>query len=124
MYNLVIPNHIGFTMQVSAYKIVSLYGIDALPSFWSIDNEMEIQQARADWEFIHQGLFLLTEFNDGNEKFEVIYNRQDMEAFNSQTGSDVTQNYQIEIVKILLKVDDLRSKFDLHRSALIGFLNR
>jgi hypothetical protein len=111
-------------MQVSAYKIASLYGIDALSHFWTINNEMEIQQARADWEFIQQDLFILAEFNDGNEKFEVIYNRQDLEAFNSQTGADVTKSYQIEIVKILLKIDDIYSKFDMPRTALVGFLNQ
>lgn len=88
-------------MQVSAHEIVKSFGIDALAKFANDNNTAEIAQCREDWTFTTVKTVCLEAFNDGNNIFEIVFSFQDMKAYRTDSGADVTADYVPQIIEVI-----------------------
>lgn len=109
-------------MQVSAYNIVKNFGIDALKTFWTIDNENEIQRCRQDWKDAHVKTICLKSFNDGNSSFEVIGNLDALTVHRTDNNCDVTKEYAVDLVQALFERNAKRDLFGITYIDMVGIL--
>lgn len=97
-------------MQVSAYKIARLYGIDALANFHSEANAAEVEQCREDYRLANAKSIVIRSFNDGNNVYDVILQTDTWRAYRNDHNVEVTEDYIPIIGETMVRVVEAKSR--------------
>ena len=73
-------------MQVSAYQVARTFGVEALESFWSVGNALEIQQTREEYAQLQKKVVVLKSFNDGNNSYDILFNVESFDCWRNDHG--------------------------------------
>lgn len=97
-------------MQVSAYKIARLYGIDALGHFYNETNAAEVEQCREDYRLANAKSITIRSFNDGNNVYDVVLHTETWQAYRNDHNVDVTTDYVAMIGETMIRIVEAESR--------------
>lgn len=97
-------------MQVTAYTIARLFGIEALGNFYNEANSKEIEQCRLDYALVAKKQYVIKSFNDGNNCFDVVFDPMTMLAWRNDHHCDVTAMYAADCMRLLSDIVQAKAR--------------